>query len=608
MSLDIKKLLENTDPFSFLPEREIGYISEKVLIDYVPRDTTVIEEGERPEYAYLIIKGAFILKKDGNIVDFLEEGDFFGDTALIFNQSNDFTVKSVEDSIVLLFPAELFLQIVNSNPEIKEYFTKTTIKKLSEAYTERALDEISDVSILPVSEFPLKPPVFCIDTDTVPVVAKKMSEKNISYCLVGDENKLKGIITDKDLKEKVLAKNLNPKDVYVEQIKSYPVETISDDNFVFEAVLKMIQKNIKRLPVLREGKVIGVIEDRDIFIKQSKSIVHLASQIDKAREVEELREIYFGLEDTVSTMFKTGKDIEILQKYISEINDRFVKKAVKIALNNSEINSDFVFMVLGSEGRKEQTINTDIDNCIVYLNENEKDKFLKLGEKIINILLKIGFPECPGKVMASNPEWNMSYEEWKRTVSQWISHPDPVSIMNTSIFFDFRAVWGRAEISENLRRYIFNQVEENKNFLVVMAMKNLEIEPPIGFFRDFIVEKSGEHTDELDIKKGGIFPIVHGIRILSLENKVFDTNTIDRIRKLKNKIGQTLSEELIESFKFMQNLRLKFQLKKLSEGKSPDNYIKPKELTKLEKDLLKDAFKVVKRFQEMVGVHFRLRV
>ncbi len=608
MSLDIRKLLENTNPFSFLPEREIDYISEKVFIDYVPRDTTVIEEGERPQYAYLIVKGAFILKKDGNIVDFLEEGDFFGDTALIFNQSNDFTVKSVEDSIVLLFPREIFLQIVSSHPEIKEYFTKTTIKKLSEAYTDRAVGEPSDVSILPVSEFPLKPPVFCADTDTVPIVAKKMSEKNISYCLVGDENKLKGIITDKDLKEKVLAKNLNPREVYVKQIKSYPVETISDDNFVFEAVLKMIQKNIKRLPVVKEGKVIGVIEDRDIFIKQSKSIVHLASQIDSTKEIDELRELYFGLEDTVSTMFKTGKDIEILQKYISEINDRFVKKAVQIAVDTVKVGNDFVFMVLGSEGRKEQTINTDIDNCLVYLKEDEKDKFLRLGEKVIDILLKIGFPECSGKVMASNPEWNMSYQEWKRTVNRWISLPDPVSIMNTSIFFDFRAVCGSIEISENLRRHIFNQVQENKNFLAVMAMKNLDMEPPIGFFRDFIVEKSGEHTDELDIKKGGIFPIVYGIRILSLENKVSETSTVDRIRKLKSKIGEALSEELIESFKFMQNLRLKFQLKKLSEGKPPDNYIKPKELTKLEKDLLKDAFKVVKRFQEMIGVHFRLRV
>ncbi|MDQ7055744.1 MAG: DUF294 nucleotidyltransferase-like domain-containing protein [Persephonella sp.] len=208
-----------------------------------------------------------------------------------------------------------------------------------------------------------------------------MSENDISYCLVGNENRLKGIVTDKDLKDKVLAQNLNPKDVYVKQIKSYPVETLSEDNFVFEAVLKMIQKNIKRLPVLKDGKVIGVIEDRDIFIKQSKSIVHLASQIDRAKEINELRELYFSLEDTVFTMFKTGKDIEILQKYISEINDRFMKKAVQMAVNETGVDSNFVLMVLGSEGRKEQTINTDIDNCIVYMKKDEKDEFLKLGEK-----------------------------------------------------------------------------------------------------------------------------------------------------------------------------------------------------------------------------------
>ncbi len=180
--------------------------------------------------------------------------------------------------------------------------------------------------------------------------------------------------------------------------------------------------------------------------------------------------------------------------------------------------------------------------------------------------------------------------------------------MYLSIFFDLRSVYGNEDFSQQLRKHIFNVVEKNKNFLVVMALKTLEFEPPIGFFRNFIVEKTGEHKNELDIKKGGIFPIVQGTRVLSIENKIELTGTLDRLRELRNKIGTNLTEELIESFKFFQILRLKFQIEKIQEGKEPDNYINPEKLSKFERDLLKDAFKVVKRFQEMLGVHYRIRV
>jgi CBS domain-containing protein len=244
----------------------------------------------------------------------------------------------------------------------------------------------------------------------------------------------------------------------------------------------------------------------------------------------------------------------------------------------------------------------------VYEKEEDKDVVEEIGRKIIDNLLEVGFPKCPGNIMSSNPQWVKILKDWRIKIEDWFSKPDAENIMMTSIFFDFRTVFGNIDLEKQLRDFVFKEVKSYKNFLVAMTLKALEFEPPIGLFKDFVVEKSGQHKDELDLKKGGIFPITQGVRVLALENSIPETNTIDRIRKLETKIGKSLSLELIESFKILQTFRLKTQLEKIKEGKYPDNYINPLKLTKIERDLLKDAFKVVKKFQETLGIHFRLRV
>lgn len=607
MSLNIYKFLKETYPFNLLPDKEIKYIENNFKLDYVEKSEIFIKEGIKADNLAIILKGSFALKKDRKIVEILEKGDVVGDTSIIFDDPMTFKVEALESSIIGLLPKEIFKELLQKHPEFKDYFTKTTIEKLAEGY-KYLQPEIDDISLNLIKKLSLKPAIFCNNDDVILEVAKKMSEKNLSFCLVGNSENLEGIITDKDLKDKVLAKGENPYEVKAKNIKTYPVETISSDNFVFEAVLKMIKLNVKRLPVIENNKVIGVIEDRDIFIKQSRNILNFINQIEKENSIENLKEIYLNTQEAIANVFNTGKDIEIIQKYISEINDKLVEKAINLVLENYNNVPDFAFLVLGSEGRKEQTITTDIDNAIAFANKKDKDLILKIGEDINSILLKIGFPRCPGNIMTSNPQWVKSIDDWKAQIENWFSNSYAENIMTSSIFFDFRVVYGNKKLENELRNFIFKEIKSYRNFLVAMAMKSLEIEPPLGFFKDFIVEKSGEHKDELDIKKGGIFPITQGIRVLALENHIPDTNTIDRLRKLESKLGKNLSSELIEAFKFLQTLRLKTQIEKLKLGKLPDNYINPSNLSKMEKDLLKDSFKIIKKFQEALGIHFRIRL
>ena len=602
------KILKTVEPFKGLPEKEIEFLSKNVVADYVLKDTEIVKEGERLSYFCLIVKGSCVVKKDDTVVDVLEEGDFYGGAEIILNEPSKFSVKAVENSIIYMIPVDVFVNVVESYPELKEFFTKTTIERLSEGYRRIFSSSGEDaLSLLPVKEMKLSPAVFCKGDESVRSAAEKMVSAGTSCCLV-EEGEI-GILTDMDLKAKVVAKGLNPEEVKVKDVATFPVITVNSDDFLFEAVVKMVNIGVKRLPVVEKEKIIGVLEDRTIFLQQARNFVFIVREIETEQDVKNLKRLYLSVEEAVKTFFKSGKEITVLQRYISEINDKFIRKAIKLAFERVGIpEGEFEFLVLGSEGRREQTVKTDIDNAIVYKNRKEREYFLELGKVATEILLEIGFPECPGKVMASNPDWVKSLDEWKYTLEDWFTRPAGDTVLKASIFLDFRPVYGSGELSSELRSFVNGLSKNYRNFLVAMVQKVLEVEPPINIFHRFVLEKSGEHRGELDLKKGGIFPITQGARVLALEKGLDETNTVKRLQLLKRSIGEDFCSELIEAFKFLQTLRLKTQLEKISRGLPPDNYVNPKNLTKFERDLLKDAFKVVSRFQEMLGVHFRLRV
>jgi len=204
--------------------------------------------------------------------------------------------------------------------------------------------------------------------------------------------------------------------------------------------------------------------------------------------------------------------------------------------------------------------------------------------------------------MVSNPEWRMGISRWKERLSSWFVRPEPEHTLRLGIFFDFRNAFGNAELVEDLRDFIFRSLEGNDLFIAYMLTDAIRFKPPIGFMRRFVLESKGEHRGELDIKKGGIFPITQGIRALSLKGKVRETSTFDRIDRLMEKgiLPKDLGSDLKEAYTFLQTLRLRSQIEKLSEGRDPDNYVNPEKLSKLERDLLKDTLKIVEEFQSFI--------
>ncbi len=605
--LQPEKLLKEVPPFNRLPDREIEFLASKLKGEVYKKDEEILKEGQKTLYLYLIVKGSCAVKKEDKVIDILGRGDVFGAYELILDKPANFSVKALEDCIVYLLPKDAIENLSRENPEIREALTKELVEKLAEGYQHFTGNVEDSFVLIPVKELRLQPPLFLPPDVSVQEAAKEMYEKGSSVCLLNENGQL-AIFTDKDIK-KVVAEGKNPSEVKLYKTASKPVITAQAEEPLFNAILKMVSNNIKRLPVVEDNKIIGILEDRTIFIQQSKNFIFLAAEIEAAKDIKTLKNLYYWVQDAVVNLLSSGREISVLQRFISEINDRFIKKAVSMAI--SEIGqppSPFLFLAMGSEGRKEQTIKTDIDNGIVYVQEKDREYFLKLGKKATQILLDIGFPECPGGVMASNPEWIKTLQEWRYTLEEWFSKPGAENLLKASVFVDFRGIVGELELEKKLRNMVNSLAKNYRNFLVAMTLKVLEIDPPINLFHRFVLEKSGEHKGELDIKKGGIFPITQGVRVLALESGLSETNTIERLKFLKEKIGEKFTEELIEAFKLLQTIRLKNQIEKMKSGVEPDNFVNPNKLTKFERDLLKDAFKVVGRFQELLGVHFRLRV
>jgi CBS domain-containing protein len=279
-------------------------------------------------------------------------------------------------------------------------------------------------------------------------------------------------------------------------------------------------------------------------------------------------------------------------------------------MGTEDLVADACLIVMGSEGRGEQLLRTDQDNGIVFRGGTPPPGFEKVSEEFPQALIELGYPPCPGNVMTSNPEWAKSQDAYRDNLRTWIYQPSSDGFMNLAIFFDATAVAGDQKLLADLKAYLFELIGGQDNVVRHFARAIQSFETPIGLFNRLVLEKTAPHTGRLDIKKGGIFPIVHGVRSLALEYRVSETNTIGRIQALSGRppFEEGFTADLIEAFEFMSMIRLRAQIEAWEQGAATGNYVNPASLTKLERGLLQDSLKIVKQFKAMLGHHFKLNM
>ncbi len=601
---DQQKLLASIHPFDLLDGRVIARLSTQMDIAYYPKDTTLISPTLGSDFLYIIIKGSVNELIGDELHNVYGEMDSFDANTLIYNDTKSrFVVQ--EDLICYLLSKEVFLNLIQDYPAFQNYFMQDFIAKHQLLKQHQHQNELTPFMMAKVSDIFLHTPCLVDEESSIKEALVAMKALHANAILLQGKKGL-GIITDADLRDQVLLGDVAQSES-VATIASYPLITIEKEDFLFNALLLFTKHGIKRLAVMHEGEVVGILEQIDLLSHFANHSYLIAMQVNNAQSIEELADLQKQQLFLVQSMNAKGVKVRYISKLVSELNAKVYAKVYELCVPE-EYRQQAALVVMGSEGRQEQILRTDQDNALIIDNGVDAELFTPFMEQFSRSLEQLGFPPCRGEVMVNNPQWRGSVELFRHRIDQWVESFSEESLQMLSIFADAHCVSGNPALLEETVSYLHRRFTGRDDILAHMAKATLNFETPLSLFSGFIVEKS-VHANAFDLKKGGIFAIVHGVRTLALERHIAETNTIERIKALNNVnlFDKQFATELIEAYDTLLSIRLKTRLQS-PEDFERSNYINPTNREKIARDLLKDSFKVVNTFKKFLTFHFHLNM
>ena len=452
-----------------------------------------------------------------------------------------------------------------------------------------------------------------IPEEAIRVCAERMAKEQVSCLFIGaSKEALIGYITDLTLRDRVLAKGLSP-DLPVSQIMETDLVSIDPEASLVEALLLMFQTKARYLLVKNSAGYLGWISRTKVLTEQSQGPFMFIQSVKEARQISELADKWARMPEIIHLLISRGMKAALVNQIITTVADTITQRVIERVFKEiGPAPAKFVFFVLGSEGRGELTLKTDQDNAIIYedkANEHREEVrayFLDFATRVSTALDSIGIVFCDGELMAMNPKWTHSLSHWKRNYDSWISDASQETAMNYSTFFDCRAIFGEFSLLKELKAYMGELLEKApERFFINLGHNALQYQAPLTFFRRIKTEEiDGEK--QLNLKQT-MRPIVDLARVYALKYRIFDTNTTDRILLLKEKgvfTGKE-SQELIHAFEYLMGLRLENQSHSiLDQNRKPKNYLKIKDLTKVQQVTLIEIFKVIEEFQARIKISF----
>lgn len=600
-----------------------------MTLEYFPKDTVILAAGRQvSEALYIVQKGAVKLGIRTNVgkelvLDMRSEGEVFGLLSLMGRDVARLDVVALEDTLCYTIPAEEVQELIERHREVSEYFVRTSITR----YMDRSLTELRTQAnlmgnaeqllySLSVGDVVRCSAAVCDAATKICEAAKRISNEKSGALFVTDaDGRAAGVVTDGDFARKVVAGGVAT-DLPVTAIMTAPVIEVESSERIFQALLTMLGRNIHHILVTEGGKPKGVLTSHDLMLLQGKSPLSLARNIEQQQSVDDLAVAQKRIGDLLPLLMREGARASHITRVVAELNDRVMAKILKLAeekLGPPPV--PYCWVVLGSEGRREQTFKTDQDNALLYADPEElrtqaDEYFEALAVCAQQALERCGYPPCPGGWMASNPRWRMPLTAWQALFRQWIEQAGYHSVEDALILLDMRPVAGDVSLYERLAADIGEQLKGASFFKSILACISVGRKPPLGFFRTFVLDRSGDHKEELDLKETGTGPIVDAARLLAVDRGVSETNTVDRLTALRaaEYLDPKVLTELQEAFEFLTLLRLENQLQQAREGRPLDNYISPRKLTHLQKGLLREAFQTVARAQSLIDDRFRTAV
>ena len=599
---DQKQLLASMHPFDLLSSRALDHVMAQMDIAYYPRETVLISPNVAAECLYIIIKGSVHEWLDEELTDAYGAMDSFDADALIYGRTEKrFVVE--EELICYELPKQVFLDLIQDHEAFKHFYLEDFITKHEQLKKLKQQSELTPFMVARVSDIYLHAP--CIVGEETPIVeaVREMEAKKSATILVRSAQGY-GIVTDTNLRRSVLAGEV-PSSAPVGSIMSYPLVTIEQQDFLFNALLLFTSHHIKRIAVTDNGKIVGILKQLDLLSYFANHSYLVAMQIEKAENVDALRTIGEDMVHLVRSLHSKGVKVRYISKLVNALNAKVYQKVFELCVAPEERKA-CALIVMGSEGRREQILRTDQDNGLIIAEGSGKD-FSEEMARLHAHLKTLGFPECPGNVMVTNPQWRRTIGAYKAMIDGWVDSMDETALQSLNIFLDAQCVAGDSVLLEEAKDYLFSRFEGRDDVLAHMAKAALSFETPLSVFSGLVVERSRHNS--LDLKKGGIFAIVHGVRVFALQYKIRETNTFERIKQLNNAgvFDKTFSTELMEAYDTLLSIRLRARLSHPG-GIGALNDIVPAQLDKIERDLLKDSFKVVNAFKKLLTYHFHLNM
>ena len=601
----------NTDvlPFNLLDESERTLLQDNLDIVYYQASELIIKTGASPEGLYIILKGCVseldVQSSDtrhGHTFVHYTNDDYFGAwSALRGSAIHDFVAD--EETICYVLPTKILLDLIYRNPGFGDFFNKDlSLQKQLLAQKNDSLNMtefmLARIDSSCMREASLLPKGTDLEGATL-----FMSEQQVD-CVLVQRGKRYGMVTRTDLLNAIVLDKL-PVTTDAQSIANYRLITVESGDYLFNALVLMTANQIDRVVVMQNSKLHGIIELADTLSYFSSHSHVVGLRIERATSIDELKAAAGDMGNLIRSLYSQGVKIRFAMDLLAALNKRLMAKLFNLVVPESLL-PHVCLIVMGSEGRGEQVIRIDQDNGLIMRDGLDWPECKHILEAYTLALVDLGYPECPGRVMVNNPFWVQPISEWTQRMRDWVAKADSDSLLNLAISMDAYPVAGNKALFKTSRNWLLRELQQQERFLSSFAEVALVFETPLNFLGGIRDRASG-----VDVKKGGIFPIVHGVRVLAMQYQVSETNTYKRIEILV-KLGvlpQGLASELMESFSLLQWFRLAHHLKQQENGfgvNELNNHISLSALDRLDKDLLRQSFQVVKDFKKHLSLRYRL--
>jgi len=598
------EFLHTVQPFNALASDDLHWLARKLDVLYYPQGKFILSSRPAPGLA-IIRKGAARLLDDKHrFLDKRSEGELFGHPIYFHGELKDYFAEAEEDCLLWQLNASDFEELCHKHPLVREYFGSHLKSRLSAAI--QAQNTVTQVRDLLSRE-----PVLVTSDTSIRAAAQAMSRENVSSILVVKDGELCGIVTDKDLRQRVLVEGLDSGLPIGQVMTTHPM-SIPADADVDSALLTMMRKNYHHLPIVDGGRPLGLVTAGDILRAQSEHPLRLVRDIHKRNSIEELLVLSRRLPSLFERMVNLGRGVGQIGRMVTHITDAFTVRLIQLAEKQlGPPPMAYAWVVFGSQAREEQTAKTDQDNGMVLerdASEEEDRYFSRFAGMVCDGLDQLGYVYCPGEVMALNVKWRVSLPRWKRYFASWVEEPDPKSVMHSNIFFDIRCVHGQSELVDELHEHVIALTRNNRIFLRFMASNALGHRPPLGFFRRFVQEHDGTQSEGLNLKHRGIVPITDLVRIRALEGGIKVANTFRRIEQATaaGVMNENDASSLRDALILINRIRISHQSTQMMAGEKPGNLVPPEQLSPLMRRNLKAAFMLVQEAQNALELRYQV--